>query len=439
MILRQTIHTALLVVAMPAISTAAGLYPTGQTARSMSLGGVDVAGGTSPIDSLANNPASLAVFSKPVAGLSLRYVHANGEFSNAANSATSMREWGIVPGVAFAAPLGGGFTVGFGVVPDIALRARWNLIDAPGGADGGTSYGKRGYESEITAIRTSAAISWQATETLSIGASVGAVYNENRLNAPYTFQSQATLRTAKTLLDLNTSGWGWGFHTGLNWQPTKDLAIGLSYRSEVRIESDGSARGDARRQLDRLGLGAARSDFAYDAEVNNTLPPMVSLGAQYQATEKLKVAAQLDWIGWERTFDTLVVDFKRGNNRELNGITKSRDIHDEIPLQWRDQWVGRIGAEYALSESTALRIGYAYSPSPVPSETLTPLTAAISEHTIGVGVGYTKNAWTWDFAAQADIPNKQAVAKSALLNGEYDNSSVKLGIWSVGVTTRYDF
>ena len=405
----------------------------------MSLGGVDVTGGTSPIDALTNNPASLASFSKPAAGLSLTYSQSDGAFSNAFNSHESMRESGIKPAVGLAVPIASGVTLGFGFVPDIAVRARWNLFDVPGGADGGTSYGKRAYDSEIIALRTAAAISWQATETLAVGASVGAVYNENRLHAPYTFQNQATLRTVKTLLDLNTSGVGWGIQTGLNWQPSKDLLVGLSYRSEVRIESDGSARGDARRQLDRLGLGAARSDFAYDAGVNNTLPPMVSLGAQYQATSHLRLAAQIDWIGWERTFDTLVVDLKRGNNSDLNGLTGTRNIHDEIPLQWRDQWVGRIGAEYALSDSTMLRVGYAYSPSPVPGETLTPLTAAISEHTVGVGLGHTRGRWSWDFAVQAEIPHTQSTGKSALLTGEYTNSSVKLSIWSVGISTHIDF
>ncbi len=439
MLHRKTLLAAISILAIPGISVAAGLYPTGQTARSMSLGGVDVTGGTSPLDGIANNPASLAVFSKPTAGLSLTYAQAEATFSNKFNASASMRESGIKPGLALALPLGSGWTAGFGFVPDIAMRARWNFFDAPGGADGGTSYGLRAHESEIIALRTTAALSWQATETLSLGASVGAVYNENRLHAPYTFQNQATLRTVKTLLDLNTTGTGWGLQTGLNWHPTKDLSVGLSYRSEVRIESDGTARGDARTQLDRLGLGGARSDFAYDAGVNNTLPPMVSLGAQYQASARLRLAAQLDWIGWERTFDTLVVDLKNGNNDDLNGLTKSRNIHDEIPLNWQDQWVGRIGAEYALSDSTMLRVGYAYSPSPVPGETLTPLNAAISEHTVGVGIGHTRGASTWDFAAQADIPHTQSAGRSTLAAGEYNNSSVKVGIWSLGISTRYEF
>ena len=436
---RKSLLAAASILALPGLAAAAGLYPTGQTARSMSLGGVDVTGGTSPVDAIANNPASLAAFSRPVAGLSLTYVQSEGTFTNKFNSSASLRESGIKPGIALAIPLGNGWTAGLGFVPDIAIRARWNFFDAPGGADGGTSYGKQAHESEIIALRTSAALSWQATETLSLGASVGAVYNENRLHGPYTFQSQATLRTVKTLLDLNTTGTGWGLQTGLNWRPTKDLAVGLSYRSEVRIESNGSARGDAGRQLDRLGLGGARSDFAYDAGVNNTLPPMASLGAQYQATARLRLAAQIDWIGWEQTFDTLVVDLKGGNNDDLNGLTKTRNIHDEIPLNWRDQWVGRIGAEYALSDSTMLRVGYAYSPSPVPGETLTPLTASISEHTVGIGVGYTRGAWTWDFAAQADLPHTQSVGTSALAAGEYNDSSVKIGIWSLGISTRYEF
>ena len=431
---------AVVLALCPAASKAAGLYANGQTARAAALGGIDAIGGTSPLDCFATNPAGLAAFNRPVAGLSIGFVQARGTFRNSANDGASLLESGVRPGLAFALPLGtSGFTLGLGFVPDIALRAHWNYVDAPGGADGGTGYGKRTHESEIIALRTAAAIAWQATPTLSLGVSVGAVYNENHLRAPYTFQNQATLRSVKTLLDLNTYGLGWGVQAGLRWKPSDKLTLGLAYRSEVRIESDGSARGDARRPLDRLGLGAARSDFAYDASVNNTLPPIASLGAEWQATPKLRIAGQVDWIGWARTFDTLVVGLKNGNNRDLNGLTRTRDLHDEIPLDWRDQWVFRLGAEYALTADWMLRAGYSYAASPVPSATLTPLTAAIAEHTLGLGVGYTSGPWTWDLAAQWELPHTQEVGNSRLLSGEYSHSSVRLSTWSLGVTTRYEF
>ena len=435
------LHCTVIAMALTcADSKAAGLYANGQTARAVALAGNDVASGASPLDSLATNPAGLAAFNRPVAGLTLGFVQARGTFRNSANDGASLLESGIKPGLAIALPLGtSGFTLGLGFIPDIALRSRWHYVDAPGGADGGTSYGKQAHESEITALRTAVGLAWQATSSLSLGVSVGAVYNANHLQAPYTFQNQAALRSVKTLLDLNTYGLGWGVQAGLRWRPSDTLAIGLAYRSEVRIESDGSARGDARRQLDRLGLGAARSDFAYDATVDNTLPPIISLGAEWQAAPKLRIAGQVDWIGWARTFDTLVVGLKNGNNRDLNGLTRSRDIHDEIPLDWRDQWVFRLGAEYALATDWTLRAGYSYAASPVPSATLTPLTAAIAEHTLGLGVGHTSGAWSWDFAAQWELPHTQHVGDSRLQAGEYSGSSVRLSTWSLGMSTRYEF
>jgi long-chain fatty acid transport protein len=418
---------------------AAGLYPDGQTARARALGGNDATGGTNPIDSIATNPAGLRAFNRPVAGLSLSYVRADGTFTNPSNSGASLLESGVRGSIALAIPLADRWTAGIGFVPDMAVRGNWRYTDAPGGADGGTSYGKTAHESEIRALRTTAGIAWQATDTLSFGVGIGAVYNENHLRAPYIFQNQATLRTVKTLLDLNTEGTGWGVHAGARWTPTADFTVGLAFRSEVRIESDGSARGDARRQLDRLGLGAARSDFAYDAGVNNTLPPIISLGTEWKATDRLRLAAQVDWIGWARTFDTLVVDLKNGNNRDLNGLTRTKDIHDEIPLNWRDQWVGRIGAEYSLNDAWTLRGGYTYSRSPVPDDTLTPLTAAISEHTLAAGLGYTSGPWTWDLGVQWQIPNSQSIEKSVLAAGEYDRSEVELSTWSIDLTTRYEF
>ena len=49
--------------------------------------------------------------------------------------------------------------------------------------------------------------------------------------------------------------------------------------------------------------------------------------------------------------------------------------------------MGRLGVEQAFGEHWAVRAGYAYGNNPVPDGTLTPLTAAITEHLLTLGRG----------------------------------------------------
>ena len=146
------------------------------------------------------------------------------------------------------------------------------------------------------------------------------------------------------------------------------------------------------------------------------------------------------WIDWSSSFDTLEVRLKDTNNELYRALLAGgKDLNDDVPLDWKDQWVPRIGVEYKLDDHFAVRAGYRYSRSPVPSETLTPLTAAISEHLVSAGVGYKTGRFSADLAYQWHIPNTQHVGESRLLSGEYNDSDIKVSIHTVGVTLGMEF
>lgn len=122
------------------------------------------------------------------------------------------------------------------------------------------------------------------------------------------------------------------------------------------------------------------------------------------------------------------VRLTRGDNADLNGLLGSDALTDIVPLDWRDQFVFRAGVEFRLLKSVHLRGGYRYGGSPVPDGTLMPMTAAIFEHGIAAGVGYSRGAYRVDFGYQYDIPTSQSVGQSGLRSGEYDNSRVRVGM-----------
>ena len=404
----------------------------------MAMGGTATAIADDPADALYSNPATLSAIRGPTLELSAGGGFVHGEFSNSANNGNTLNDAGALGSMAIAAPAGP-LRFALGVNPDISARARWRYRDAPGGADGATSYGVVPQESGILLLRTSFGVSWQATSTLSLGASVGLLYNKNSLNAPYVFQSQPILRTAKTTLDLETAGYGWNVEGGFLWKPISSLSLGASYTTRSRIVSDGRASGNADTQFANLGVGSARPDFAYDASVINVFPQQVSAGMGWQAMPKLLLSAQMDWINWANSFNTLRVRLKNGNNHDLNGLLGSTSLNDDAPLDWSDQFVWRLGVEYALNPHWTLRAGYSYANNPVPASTLTPLTAAITEHTLTAGVGFHTGPVKIDLAYQWSLPNVLRVGQSALASGEYSNSSVLVTEQWVGLTTTIEF
>lgn len=402
------------------------------------MGGTSTAESPSPLDGLFSNPATLGFVDKTTIELNGNAGFLRGKFRNRANGDGKLSEDGLAGSAAIAVPLGP-VRFGLGVNPDMAMRDTWRYRDTPGGADGFTTYGDRDNESEILLLRTAFGVSWKINEQFAVGASVGLLYNENRLKTPYIFQSQPVLRGVKTLLDLDTDGYGWNVEAGMTWRPVEAFSMGLSYRSQSKIVTDGRASGNAGVQLTNLGLGAARHDFDYDAEVTNVFPQQVSLGFAVRPTSHLTLVGQVDWVNWQNSFDTLEVRLRSGNNRDLNGLVASDRLNDDIPLDWRDQFVARAGVEYKFDDRWAIRAGYSYGRNPVPARTLTPLTAAIMEHMVSAGVGYKTERFSIDLAYQWQVPNTVDIHESGLASGEYSDSSIRVGAHLIGVTTSVAF
>jgi long-chain fatty acid transport protein len=166
---------------------------------------------------------------------------------------------------------------------------------------------------------------------------------------------------------------------------------------------------------------------------------MVSCGLSWKFLPHWRLALQTDWVNWSNAFDTLPVKLTNGNNRDLNAFLGSNSLEDDIPLQWRNQFVYRTGIEYAVTESLALRAGYAYSKSPVPDQTLTPLTAVIPTSTVSIGAGYRWGRYGIDLAYQWDLPTTRNVNDSSLLSGEYNHTTTQVGVQWLALTASVQF
>lgn len=328
------------------------------------------------------------------------------------------------------------FSIGFGVTPELTSVSNWNYVDAPGVA--GASYGLQQQKSAILAVRSAAGVGIALSPKLALGVSVGAVYNSNTLDAPYIFQSNPALAGLKTLVDLHTIGVGWNANMGVIATPSDRVQFNVAWKSRTIIDSTGGVDGNMQAQFAALGL-AAQPTFHYAAAVRNVLPQSVLAGVNLRVDGKWVLALQGDWVNWGNAFSSLPVSLTNGTNPDINGLLGTNSIFDRVPVLWKDQYSVRAGVEYRTTENVSLRGGYAYSTNPVPASTLSPLTAAIMTSQLSTGIEYRRGNWRMDLSYGINPSSRESVAHSALLSGEYSNSSVRIGIQSIGLSTSFGF
>jgi long-subunit fatty acid transport protein len=418
---------------------AQGFYWNTASASSMSMGGVYLPSQAGAIDALTSNPAGLSTLGGRTLDFSLTSIFSRGSFSNSVNNNVPLNNApAVLPYGAFGMPIGHSrFSFGVGLVPELMSVSNWNYVDAPGVA--GASYGLQKQRSAIVAARGVAGVGFALSRKISIGASVGAVYNINTLETPYVFQSNPALAGLKTQLDLHTTGTGWNTSVGLIASPTDRLQFNVAWKSSTTIDSTGDANGNIGVQLGALGLGGARPDFHYSAMVHNVLPQSVLAGVNWRVDGHWIFALQADWIDWKNAFASLPVTLTNGNNADINGLLGTNGIFDRVPLDWKNQYTFRGGVERFLTENVSLRGGYAHANNPVPASTLSPLTAAIMTNQLSTGIGYRHGHWKFDLGYGIDPTAQENVEKTALLSGEYANSKVRIGTQSLGLNTSFRF
>src|SRR5580704_12789847 len=218
-------------------------YTNAAGVRSTALGGTYVVSSTDAIGALSANPAGLTFLRGENLNLEADIFIPRGSFSNSVNDGAPLHDSpAVVPYGAFGMPIGHSrFSFGVGLLPELASRGDWKYVDAPGVA--GATYGLQQQKSAIVNVRAVAGVGYTVNSRLSLGATFGANYNQNTLDAPYIFQTQPALAGLKTLLTMHTEGVGWNGSVGAIASVTKSVQVGASWKSRTVIDSTGQASG----------------------------------------------------------------------------------------------------------------------------------------------------------------------------------------------------
>ena len=152
-----------------------------------------------------------------------------------------------------------------------------------------------------------------------------------------------------------------GYMLSTQYKVNDDLSLGLVYRSRInhRIEGD-------------FDLNSMPMNLSGDASAKLVLPASVTMGANYDFTERFRGGAALTWTEWS-TINHIDFNIPMPRTQELN---------------WHDAWRLGFGFEYDLTDSFTGRIGYSFDWDPSSEAHGTTMLPPGDRHIIGFGASY---------------------------------------------------
>ena len=185
-----------------------------------------------------------------------------------------------------------------------------------------------------------------------------------------------------------------GFTAGLEWQADARTRIGLSYRSGVGHDFNGTvaltAGNPASLTLLASGIATATgqplTSNTGGARFHINTPSLASAGIAFKATPSIDLYANATLVGWHLFRNTTIT--------YSNGLPAT-----VVDNNWHDSWYLAIGAAWRASAAWQLRTGIAHDQTPTQDNVRNPRAPNADRVYAGIGATYRRGAnWKLDFA-----------------------------------------
>ena len=167
--------------------------------------------------------------------------------------------------------------------------------------------------------------------------------------------------------DMTGDSLDFGFNAALAYKPTSELELGLTYRSQVDLTTEGDAKlsyidaADDFFPYTGIHNGTYTSDSG--ASVTVPLPAALSLAAAYTLPSKTTLEFVYERNFWS-AYETLDFNYGASANFVTNHV-----FGTPIAKNWKNTNAFRLGITQELDKMT-LMAGMVYDETPVPDETL---------------------------------------------------------------------
>ncbi|MEN6561865.1 MAG: outer membrane protein transport protein [Acidobacteriota bacterium] len=273
---------------------------------------------------------------------------------------------------AYYRPVGRKVVVGLGFGTPSGMGTKWNGADFADLA-GGTTYD---WSSKIWVFSLSPLVAVKLGDRISVGATVNIQYGNFSLKMPAGSADLGEGTVDLGQYEENMNGWAVGATFGVLARPSDRLSLGLTVRTPSTMTYKGSA---LMSYLPMYGLpGASR------LERKMTWPLWIAGGVAFRPVPRLVLSADVQWTQWSK-LDHIATDYLD----PAWAAIMTANGNDVRAFDWADRTQLRIGAEFKLNATTALRAGCYHDPAPGPASTLNVFLPNFTYNTVCLGLGKT--------------------------------------------------
>lgn len=360
------------------------------------------------------------------------------------------------------------------------------------------SYNLQEYHSMLALMQGGLTAAYKITNKFSVGVTTHLVYSQLEFSMPYsllpeTMKGIANPQTGMTFGQMFAAppaqgGFGYtevtalakmdglsaiGFNgkIGFAYEVNDNLSFGLSYTMPTSLTyENGKANMDMTAQLNDAfgkavqgamaqGMTQAQAEAAvmaqftgmgidlskgvvadYDLNVDLAFPQTIGFGFSYKA-DKFMVAADIEWLNWEKAFDKMTIKLSNGANPNINKMLGNTGAFNlEFPMYWENTIAVKLGGEYKATDDLTLRAGFAYGSNPVPSTTVFPVFPAIVENHVMAGLSYrVTTAITLHTSYEMALNKSMTADRQSYIANEYDGSTSQLANMLFHLGLSYSF
>lgn len=316
-----------------------------------------------------------------------------------------------------------------------------------------------GTDAEIMVIDFNPNVAWKLTDRFSIGAGVSLQYADATLGIGADVVNPEKDVNDSIRGELKVDTWAWGWNIGAMWMPLDNLRFGVSYRSEVRHTAEGDLK------VSGVGGSTATSPLKgvngkYDGSVEMSAPAWAMATAAWDVNDMLSLYATFRWTDWS-SFKSLDIESSGLNAASMgvisgimgNALIASDDKKTLIGMlegvsagmqhitnDWRDTYMGSLGADLRVNDFWTLRGGVAYETSPIARpQTRTAIIPDANRWWFAVGSSFK---WSKQFQTDVAFAHLHGVGERNLYakdTGEKIGRFRRLDAYLIGVQAQYAF
>lgn len=318
-----------------------------------------------------------------------------------------------------------GWALGFGMFSDFGTGTSWS------------NYSSLRYVATDTQLRTA---TYNINLAKKLGDSFSAAIGVNYMTTDVRFDSMYPFNlfepgAADGYRLIRGTGTGWGFNGAILLKPVDSVKIALTYRSQVKTAVSGNT--EILNFPGTLGalVGGTGGDYSSGTNVDITYPDIAVLGIAWKASEALTLEADVDYTGWS-SYDQLVFNFSKP--LKISSTVSVLPSSATQKKDWKNVTAYRVGGSYNYSNTSTLRLGYYFDPTPVPDGTFEPRLPDADRNVVAIGWGYkamdnfTLDAsYSYLWTGTRSVSNTVGAEAKASINGDYKTTANIFGL-SVG-------